>query len=211
MKTTILTTAATLFAVSVLSNFAVAQVSQLQPAVTQQTQVQEGGQFQQGVAQAAVVGQPQTRVSPVIGSPMPNKYYFGMQLQLVRGYGGSTLRVVSVTPGSPAQYAGLEYGDEIRTVNGQGFHYARDSFDAVAMMNRYVDAYYGGGPAPAVAASGVAASYYPPMPSPSPRANLVVRNVRNGQDVHVTVRPQRKSRGGSAPAQVAVPFSATGG
>ena len=90
-----------------------------------------------------------------------------MQVQLIRGYGGTTLRVVSVTPGSPAYRAGLEYGDEIRTVNGQGFGYARDSFDAVAMMNRYVDSWVSS-PAPAVAAAApsTTTSYYPPMPAP---------------------------------------------
>lgn len=206
MKTSKLTTVATLFAVSVLSNFAAAQVTELQSAVTQQTQIQQGGQLQQGMPQATVISPPRTRVAPVIGSPMPNRFYFGMQLQLVQGYGGTTLRVVSVTPGSPAQYAGLEYGDEIRTVNGRGFHAARDSFHAVSMMNRFVDAWNGGAvPASGVAASGVSTSYYPPM---SPVANLVVRNVRNGQDVYVTVRPQRRGYGGPAPAAPA--YSATG-
>lgn len=205
MKKSIATTVAVFAAVVVMASFANAQMNQLQPAA-QQTQMQQSN-GQQAMTQGAFVGQPQTRVAPFV-SPMPNKYYFGMQLQLVRGYGGTTLRVVSVTPGSPAHLAGLEYGDEIRMVNGQGFQHARDSFDAVSMMNRYVDTWAGGGgPAPAVAAAsaGAATSYYQPMPAPAPTAQMVVRNVRNGQDVYVSVRPHRKGWSGPAPAAPAAP------
>ena len=198
MKKTLTAMVATVLTV-LMSGGVQAQLNQLQTTdLGQPAQIQPTQPTQ---PQAAVVGvQPQQRVAPYVAPPAQNKYHFGMQLQLIRGYAGTTLRVVSVTPGSPAYYAGLEYGDEIRTVNGQGFGHARDSFEAVAMMNRYVDAWISQpGPAPAVAATAsatVATTYYPPAPS----AQMVVRNVRNGQDVFVTVRPTIKGWSGTAPA-----------
>ena len=74
---------------------------------------------------------------PPAPMPRPNRFYFGMDVQLFRDYyGQTTLRVTYVAPGSPAYQAGLEIGDEIRRVNGQGFAAARDSFEAVSMMNQ---------------------------------------------------------------------------
>ena len=148
-------------------------------------------------------GQNQYYVAPTIQSPLPqNRYYFGMTVEINRNSYSTTLRIANVTWGSPAQRAGLEVGDEIRTVNGRGFRYANNSFDAVAMMNRFVDA--NSGPAPAVAASapGVQAYYVAP-PSLQPSARMVVRNVRTGQDVYVTVNPERRGYGGPAPAAAA--------
>lgn len=162
-----------------------------------------------------VQGQQQTRVAPTYQPPYqppvqtPRKFYFGMNVELVRGYYGTTLRVVSVTPGSPAYQAGLEFGDEIRTVNGQGFDYARDSFEAVAMLNQYVG---GGGGAPAVAAARTQATYVSPLPSPRPMARMIVRNVRNGQNVGVNVFPTQNTWSGpapAAPAQAAPPTAVT--
>lgn len=132
-------------------------------------------------------------VAPVVAPrPQPqNPYYFGFSIQLVPdGYGSKNLRIVSVTPGSPAQQAGLEVGDEIRSVNGMGFLHARDSFDGVNMLSQFVSATPVGGPAPAVAAAATAtAQAYVVPPAAEPIANMNVRNVRNGQDVAVTVRP----------------------
>lgn len=146
----------------------------------------------------------QRYVAPVI-APLPqpqNPYYFGFSIQLVADFhGGKTLRIVSVSPGSPAQQAGLEIGDEIRSVNGLGFLHARDSFDAVNMLSRFVSTTpVGGGPAPAVAVAATARHYVAP-PAVQPIANMIVRNVRNGQDVSVTVHPTpRFYKFGPAPA-----------
>ncbi len=144
-----------------------------------------------------VAGQPTPQVQPYVAPPQ-NQYYFGMRLDLVRGYTGTTLRVVDVTWGSPAQQAGLEVGDEIQTVNGQGFHGATDSFHAVNLMNQYVNFTHG-------APAGVAAAYVQAYP-PTPIANMIVRNVRNGQNVSVSVRPTR--RGGVGVPAAAAPASA---
>ncbi len=144
-------------------------------------------------------------VSPLqIQPPQQNQYYFGMRLELNRGFNGTTLRIADVTWGSPAQRAGLEVGDEIRMVNGRGFQNASNSFDAVAMMNRFVDN-NNGAPAVAASAQGVQACYIAP-PTRRSTAQMVVRNVRNGQDVYVTVRPERRGFGGEfgpAPAAAA--------
>lgn len=143
-------------------------------------------------------------VAPVIApQPQPqNPYYFGFSIQLVSDtYGGKTLRIVSVSPGSPAQQAGLEIGDEIRSVNGLGFLHARDSFEAVNMLSRFVSPNpLGGGPAPAATA---AVQAYVAPGHHQPIANMIVRNVRNGQDVSVTVHPTPRyvtMNGGPAPA-----------
>lgn len=148
-------------------------------------------------------------VQPI--QPVPqNSFYFGMRVVLKRnGWGQTTLQVVEVTPGSPAQQAGLEYGDEIRRVNGRGFKFANDSFDAVRMINQFVLTPVFGGPAPAGGAGGVTALVIGPMPSPNPVARMVVRNVRNGQDVIVNVYPARVG-GGGAPAVAAAVMSAGG-
>jgi len=151
------------------------------------------------ILQQFPVTQPQY-VAPVVApQPQPqqqNEFYFGISVQLIANtYGGKTLRIVSVSPGSPSQQAGLELGDEIRSINGQGFEHAQNSFDAVNMMSRFVSSTpVGGGPAPAAAANATARSYV--GPGIEPTASMVVRNVRNGQDVSVTVRPQRRSVGG---------------
>ena len=130
-----------------------------------------------------------------------NEFYFGMSIELQRTWEGTTLRIVSVTPGSPAQQAGLEIGDEIRTVNGRGFQMANDSFQAVAMMSQFVST---GGPAPAAPA----VAYYVAPPTPQPIAQMIVRNVRNGQNVMVKVQPIQRS-GFPAPAVAAA--TAAGG
>lgn len=162
----------------------------------------------------AVPPQQQAYIAP----QQQNPFYFGMQLELVNTGWQKTLRVVHVTWGSPAQRAGLEVGDEIRTVNGRGFQTAYDSFHAVRLMNQFTSS---GGGAPA-AASGVAASSGVgaasgaqaawvgtwPRPAPQPIARMVVRNVRNGWDVPVTVYPTQ--RGGGAPAVSAAASSGIG-
>lgn len=146
---------------------------------------------------ARVQGSQQCYVNPgVQPQPQPqNPFYFGVNVQLMRGYAGTTLRIVSVTPGSPAQRAGLEVGDEIRTVNGRGFKYATDSFDAVRRMNQYVTQSFVGGPAPATAPAAAAAvapgvqAFVAPPQSSSNVAMMIVRNVRTGGNVSVPVYP----------------------
>lgn len=161
----------------------------------------------QTVPNAAVQVQPQPYVMPG-GQPIQqNPFYFGMRVVLKRdGWGRATLQVVEVTPGSPAQLAGLELGDEIRRVNGRGFKFANDSFDAVRMINQFVSTPVLNGPAPA---GGVAALVIGPVPSPNPVARMIVRNVRNGQDVSVNVFPHRVG-GGGAPAVATAAMSAGG-
>jgi S1-C subfamily serine protease len=166
-------------------------------------------------AQQLQATSPQLQVQPQVGQswiqppPAQNQFYFGVQVALKRNnWGGTTLQIVSVTPGSPAQIAGLEHGDEIRTVNGRNFNYATDSFDAVRLMNQFVTTPIVGAPgAPAVAAAiqgGAQAAYVPlPQPIPTPIARMVVRNVRNGQNVIVNVRPQQRGFAPGAPAAAA--------
>ena len=137
--------------------------------------------------------------APTVAPPIGQNFYFGMNVQIYRApHGRTTLEIVSITPGSPAHRAGLEVGDQIRTVNGQGFRYARNSFDAVRMLNQYVSFNVGAVPAHA------SAHYVSHTPSKG-FANMIVRNVRNGQNVSVIVRPKLKGGfGGSAPAAASV-------
>ncbi len=151
------------------------------------------------VAQQYVTPQVLPQVMPQI-QPQ-SEFYFGISVQLISNGYNKTLRIVSVTPGGPAQRAGLEIGDEIQSVNGQNFSYARDSFEAARMLSQFVStSNVGGGPAPAVAATAaVGNQYYVPQPV----ASMVVRNVRNGQNVYVTVHPTRRFQGTPAPAVAA--------
>jgi membrane-associated protease RseP (regulator of RpoE activity) len=164
---------------------------------------------QQTVIEPQVQTQTQQYVMPGVQPIQQNPFYFGMNVELKRdGWGRTTLRVVGVTPGSPAQRAGLEFGDEIRRVNGRGFRLASDSFAAVRMINQYVMTPVYGGPAPA--SGGAAALLISPMPTPNPVARMVVRNVRTGRDVIVKVFPTRVGGGGGAPAAAAAVVSAGG-
>jgi len=159
---------------------------------------------QAGQAQAFV--QPQIQVQPHVAPIQQNPFYFGMNVELKRDrWGRTTLRIVGVTQGSPAQQAGLEFGDEIRRVNGRGFRVAINSFDAVRMVNQFVTGPVFGGPAPAAQALTIS-----PYPSPRPIARMVVRNVRTGQDVIVKVFPTRVGYGGGAPAVAAAAVTAGG-
>ena len=187
----------TTFAITTIATIAATFASAMTGS---ETQAQQTTLQQTQAAQNQYYVQPP--VAPPVSPPATQDFYFGFSVQLVRGYGGTTLRLVSVTPGSPAQQAGLEVGDEIRTVNGQGFSNANNSFQAVRMLSQFVKINPIGGPAPAVAAS--AQTYYvsPPV-QPSPVANMVVRNVRNGYDVAVTVRPTPKGWGGGGVAAAA--------
>ena len=154
--------------------------------------------------------QPQVQVQPYVAPthppvapPQQNQFYFGVNVHLNRGYHGTTLRITSVTPGSPASVAGLEVGDEIRTLNGRDFNQASDSFHAVALMNSFVN--YSSQPAPAAAAAIAQVQAYV---SPQATAQMLVRNVRNGQNVWVNVYPQRRGWSGPAPAAAAPTYTA---
>jgi len=157
---------------------------------------------QAAVAQQAPVAQQYVMPgAPPQIQPHQNEFYFGFSIQLISNGYSKTLRIVSVTPGSPAHQAGLEIGDEICSVNGQGFSYARDSYEAANLLSRFVSPgnNVGGGPAPAATALTIQQPYY----APQPIASMVVRNVRNGQPVSVMVRPTRRFVGGPAPAVAA--------
>ncbi len=136
-----------------------------------------------------------------------NPYYFGMDIQLVRdSYGRSTLQVFSVTPNGPAQLAGLERGDQILSVNGQDFSQAVDSFEAVRMMNYYVQ--LGGGTiAPASPVAPATSVYVDPGVS-RPTAQMSVRDVRTGNIVYVTVNPTPNYTSPGGP--VVAPAAASG-
>ena len=150
------------------------------------------------IVTAPNVGQPQVYVQPQVAPIPQNQFYFGMNVELRHcQWNGTTLRIVGITPGSPAQQAGLEIGDEIRSINGQGFGNATDSYDAVRLMNLFVAV--GSGPAPASGGVGVAV-VGPPAAGP-PVARMIVRNVRNGQNVALAVYPTQV--GGGAPAAAA--------
>ena len=197
MRTQITTAIAMLFTVIGMATSAQAQsqthnlpVQAIQPA---QAPVQQS-------AQAYVA----PGYLPPVAPPQQNQFYFGVNVQLVRGYQGTLLRITSVTPGSPASAAGLEIGDEIQSINGRSFERARDSFHAVSMMNRFVNLNNPGVPAAAAMAGGTAQAYVVPRPNPpQPIAQLNVRNVRNGQYVSITVYPQLRGWGGPAPAAAA--------
>ena len=137
--------------------------------------------------------------SPTVAPPLSQEFYFGMHVQIRSNpYGKTSLEIVSVTPGSPAHRAGLEAGDRIRAVNGQGFRYARNSFDAVRLLNQYVIFNIGAIPAHASA-------HHVSHTSSKGYANMTVRNVRNGRNVTVIVRPKlKRGFGGPAPAAAAV-------
>jgi len=187
MRTQITTAIAMLFSVVGMANSAQAQV---QSQVVQQPQQ---------VQQAYVVPGYQ---SPPVAPPQQNQFYFGVNVQLNHGYHGTSLRITSVTPGSPASAAGLEIGDEIRSINGRSFEQARDSFHAVRMMNRFVS--FNGPAVPAAAASAGVQAYVMPRPAPPQAfAQLLVRNVRNGQYVSITMYPQKRGWSGPAPAAAA--------
>ncbi len=129
-----------------------------------------------------------TQTDQLSAQQSQNPYYFGMHIRLVRDFDGrSVLQVTSVAPGGPARNAGLEPGDQILLTNGQGFAQARDSFEAVRMLNYFVDA---GGDGVAPAAPGAAAATFfidPGMCRPS--AQMTVRDVNTGRLVHTTVYP----------------------
>ena len=176
--------------------FAIATICLLASSASAQNQFQAMQQAQPAVAQQRYVQPPQT-----------NQYYFGVNVELIRSnWGGSRLRIVSVTHGSPAFRAGLEAGDEIVTLNGRSFDNAYDSFDAVRLMNRFVS--IGNGPGPFAGGGGgapAAAAAYIGLPAPPQRvARMIVRNVRNGQNVSINVYPTlRGGYGGPAPAAAA--------
>ena len=153
----------------------------------------------QPYVQPQIVVQPQPYVQPQV-APVPlNQFYFGVDIELRQCHlNGTVLRIVGITPGSPAHRAGLEIGDEIHRLNGRRFEGAVDSFDAVRLMNLYVAA--GSGSAPAVAGQAQALVIGPPAPGP-PVARMIVRNVRSGRNVSLTVYPTRV--GGGAPVAAA--------
>ena len=76
----------------------------------------------------------------------PRPWYFGMNVSLAElpGY-GRVLRVNSVTPGGPAQRAGLEYGDHIYMVNNARFDWANSNCDAINILQRATGSAPGGG------------------------------------------------------------------
>ena len=158
---------------------------------------------QDAAAQERLVVDPGGQAEVYVRPIQQNPFYFGMNVELKRTrWGGTTLRVVGVTPGSPAHQAGLEIGDEIRQVNGRSFRNASDSFDAVRMLNRYVANAGIGGTAPA-ADAGVNALVISP-PQVSAIAHMIVRNVRNGRNVSLNVYPNRVGGGiQTAPAVTA--------
>ncbi len=143
-----------------------------------------------------------------------NPYYFGMSVRIVRSYDGCTsLQVTTVTPGGPAQRAGLEPGDQIQKLNGQGFSMARDNYEAVRMMNYFVDAggYTDPGVPAAPAAAAAAQNQSRVLINPGigqPTAQMLVRDVRTGQSVYLTVNPalnQTFPGGPPAPAAASSP------
>lgn len=176
---------------SLVIAFIVSSIAVTQDANAQQTTVASP----QG-AQDQLYIQP---IGPRVQPNQQNPFYFGMNVELKRTrWGATTLRIVSVTPGSPAQQAGLEIGDEIRRVNGRGFHHATDSYHAVRLLNQYVLG--SSHPVPVAGGGGVASAIVLAPPRLSTIAQLVVRNVRNGQDVSLNVYPTRVGYGGGASA-----------
>ena len=164
-----------------------------------------------GSAQAFVQPGAEDRLLLPPQLPPQNPYHFGFNVVLLRDWNGTRLRIVSVTPGSPAQLAGLEVGDEILRVNGRGFRFARDSFDAVRLLNQHViESFEPSLPAVAAAITpGCRTRLIQPPGISRALARMVVRNVRNGQHVRVRVYPNRVVPVDVAPA-AAAPVAAGG-
>ena len=116
-----------------------------------------------------------------------DRYYFGMDVSLKKDHQGTTLLIRSVTPGSPAARAGLEAGDEIRSVNGRNFNITRNTAHAISILRQAVISSTQVRPG-AMDQQGVFVADITGK-SPVPTATMVVRNVRNGQNVGVTVYP----------------------
>ena len=189
------------FALSLLAAPSYAQRFETAPSV-----VPPQSPSQQTVPQQRFVQPGQERLLlPPQGQIQPqNPYFFGFNVVLVRDWRQTRLRIISVTPGSPAQLAGLEIGDEIALVNGRGFRFAQDSFDAVRLLNQYViDSFQPIAPAAAIASPGCRTRLLPPLPRPQSMARMLVRNVRNGQMVSVKVFPERVVPIDVAPAAAA--------
>ena len=111
---------------------------------------------------------PHTRPKNIPKLPVIKKNYFGMQVAMVsRPNLGLTMQVQSVTAGSPAANAGLEYGDEIVTVNGRAFT-TGDSNAAIQQLQQFTRSAH------------------------STTHTLVVRNVQNGQLVQVPITPSKQ-------------------
>ena len=104
---------------------------------------------------------------------------------------GQVAQVMSVVPGGPAATAGLEQGDEIVSVNGNRFPNMIGG-DIAQVLSSFVGR---GQPQQAypvqVDANGKRLTVTRPGAG-NPAAAMVVRNVRNGQNVQITVYPTRR-------------------
>ena len=110
---------------------------------------------------------PVPTVNPIgFVNPAPRQWYFGMSLQRTSTPYGTGLQVFSVTPGSPAQQAGLEPGDVLLVSNSVRFAAAQTNEHGVQMLQSSVDAF-------------------------RPMATLTVIDVRTQQVTHVYCGPQR--------------------
>ena len=138
MKTTRIIAAVAFAAITILTINADAQSTAATVANTATTAVQQD-------ANQRVVGQVQTQVQVIpeaVILPPPPAPKLGFTGQIVYGLG---MRVLTVNYGSPAQRAGLEYGDIIMSANGMPIRHqgdlSRALINAVQFNNGAVSLY----------------------------------------------------------------------
>lgn len=94
-----------------------------------------------------------TNISEIQAQGPAIEWRFGMNVTLVQNGNQRGLSITSVTPGSPAQRAGLQRGDVILSSNNVRFNHAMNDYQGVALLQQSVTRGGGGGGVPTVAMS----------------------------------------------------------
>ena len=131
MKTTRIIATVAFAAIAILTTNAKAQTATTAQTATAQVIANENTQGSERVIQGQVetLVMPEGRVMPLPPAPK-----LGVTGQIVYGLG---MRVLSVRYGSPAQRAGLEYGDIIVSANGMQIRHQGDLSRALRKAARF--------------------------------------------------------------------------